>query len=70
MQMTKLSMEIRGMSCGHCLNAVSRALNTLDGVRVEQVRMGAAVLEYDPARTNPDAIKDAVADAGYEAVTA
>jgi copper chaperone CopZ len=70
MQMTKLNMEIRGMSCGHCLNAVSRALNTLDGVKVEQVRIGSATLEYDPARVTPEKIRDAVSDAGYEAVTA
>ncbi len=68
--MTKMTMEIRGMSCGHCLNAVSRALNTLEGVKVEQVRMGSAVLEYDPARVTPETIRDAVADAGYEAVSA
>lgn len=65
--MARATMEIRGMSCGHCLNAVSRALNTLDGVKVEQVRIGAATLEYDPARVTPDAIRDAVADAGYDA---
>jgi copper chaperone len=70
MQMTKLNMEIRGMSCGHCLNAVSRALSGVEGVKVDQVRIGAASVEYDPARVTPDAIKDAVADAGYEVASA
>ncbi len=68
--MTKLTMEIRGMSCGHCLNAVSRALNAVDGVKVEEVRIGSATLEYDPARVTTEKIRDAVADAGYDAVTA
>ncbi len=68
--MTKLTMGIRGMSCGHCLNAVSRALNAVDGVKVEEVRIGSATLEYDPARVTTEKIRDAVADAGYDAVTA
>ena len=68
--MTKMTMEIRGMSCGHCLNAVSRALNTLEGVKVEQVRMGGATVEYDPARVTPERIREAVGDAGYEALGA
>jgi copper chaperone len=65
--MTKMTMEIRGMSCGHCLNAVSKALNGVTGVKVEQVRMGSASLEYDPAQVTPETIREAVADAGYEA---
>lgn len=68
--MQRLDLQISGMSCGHCLNAVSKALNTLDGVKVEQVRMGAASLEYDPARVTPEAIREAVSDQGYEVVSA
>ena len=64
--MTKLTMEIRGMSCGHCLRAVNTALNSVDGVKVEQVRMGQAAVEYDPAKVKPEQISEAVTDAGYE----
>lgn len=66
--MNRLSLEIRGMSCGHCVSAVSRALKTLDGVTVDQVKIGAATLEYDPSRVTPDAISAAVADQGYAVV--
>jgi copper chaperone CopZ len=55
------------MSCGHCLNAVSQALGRLPGVEIESVRMGRAELRYDDAVTTPEAITNAVADAGYRA---
>jgi copper chaperone CopZ len=55
------------MSCGHCLNAVNRALAELPGVEVESVRMGRADLRYDEQQLNPARIEAAVADAGYRA---
>ena len=65
--MTPLALSINGMSCGHCLNAVRRALSDTPGVTVESVRIGRADVEYDPAVTSPDKIASAVTGAGYEA---
>lgn len=65
--MQHLTLHIEGMSCGHCLNAVSRALTDLPGVEVESVRMGRADLRYDEQRVNPARIEAAVTDAGYRA---
>ena len=47
--MSKLELEIEGMSCGHCVAAVSEALGELHGVSVENVRIGSARGEL-PAR--------------------
>lgn len=65
--MQHLTLHIEGMSCGHCLNAVSRALSELPGVEVESIRMGRADLRYDEQQLNPSRIEAAVADAGYRA---
>lgn len=65
--MQHLTLHIEGMSCGHCLNAVSRALTDLPGVEVESVRMGRADLRYDEQQVNPARIEAAVTDAGYRA---
>ncbi len=65
--MQPLILQITGMSCGHCLNAVSTALSRLPGVTLRTVRMGRAELNYDPAATTPELIATAVADAGYPA---
>lgn len=65
--MQQLTLHIEGMSCGHCLHAVRRALTELPGVEVESVRMGRADLRYDEQQMNPARIEAAVADAGYRA---
>jgi len=65
--MTTLTLQINGMSCGNCLNAVQKALSGLDGVSVGSVRMGRADLEYDPARITAAQIEAAVTEEGYPA---
>jgi copper chaperone len=64
--METLSMEIGGMSCGHCVAAVRRALDEIPGVEVREVRVGAAELAYDPALTDPERIRAAIHAEGYQ----
>ncbi|MDP9144464.1 MAG: heavy-metal-associated domain-containing protein [Actinomycetota bacterium] len=66
--MRELTLQIDGMSCGHCLNAVSGALTALPGLEVGSVRIGRAELRYDPAVIAPGQVVAAVRGAGYEAV--
>lgn len=68
--MTRTTLNIDGMSCGHCVAAVRKALEHLDGVTVQQVAIGSATVEYDPAVASPDKIVEAVNDAGYTAAPA
>ena len=65
--MERVTLAIEGMSCGHCVKAVTQALERVQGVEVQEVRIGSARVAYDPARTTPDAIIDAVNDEGYAA---
>ena len=65
--MKELTLHIEGMSCGHCLNAVSRALSALPGVELVSVRIGRAEVRYDEAAVEPARIAEAVAGAGYRA---
>lgn len=64
--MTELQLAITGMSCGHCVASVRKALEHVDGVQVEDVKIGSARVAYDPARTRADAIAEAVRDEGYD----
>ena len=68
--MKDLTLHIDGMSCGHCLNAVNRALGALPGVRPQSVQIGRAVVQYDETQVQPAAIAAAVEDAGYRATVA
>lgn len=65
--MRHTTLDIEGMSCGHCLNAVNGALHALPGVEIESVQIGRADLHYDERITTPAAIEAAVAEAGYRA---
>ncbi len=63
--MQRTTLHIEGMSCGHCLNAVNRALAAVPGVEIESVQIGRAELRYDERTTNPQALEAALTDAGY-----
>jgi copper chaperone len=65
--MEHLSLKIDGMSCGHCVARVEKALKKLDGVGVQRVEVGLAEIAYDPARTTYPQILAALDDAGYTA---
>lgn len=60
------TIEIGGMTCGHCQGAVRAALASLDGVTVEAVRIGQARVTFDESSVTPEAIAEAVRDAGYD----
>ena len=64
--MEDLTLQIGGMSCGHCVARVQKALTQLDGVDVRNVEVGSAEMSYDPSRISPDRILEAVDGAGYE----
>lgn len=65
--MERLNLTIEGMTCEHCVRAVRGRLEQTEGVKVDDVKVGSAVVEYDPAKTNVDVIEDAIADEGYTA---
>jgi copper ion binding protein len=65
--MEHLSIKIDGMSCGHCVARVEKALKKLDGVHVIRVEVGAAEVTYDPAQSPFAKIREAIDDAGYTA---
>ena len=65
--MNKARFEIEGMSCNHCVKAVRNALAAVPGVSIDNVTIGAATVEFDPASSNVGTLVDAIADAGYDA---
>lgn len=64
--MQTLTFEINGMSCGHCVKAVEKALASVDGVITQTVAIGSATVSLDPARTSAQLVTDAITDAGYQ----
>lgn len=63
--MKDIVLTIEGMSCNHCLNAVSRALGKLPGVTPKSIRIGRAELQYDENVVEAGQIKEAITAEGY-----
>ncbi len=63
--MKDLAITINGMSCGHCLNAVTKALSSVPGLEVRSVRIGRAEVTVEDAAVNEQA-KAAIERAGYK----
>jgi copper chaperone CopZ len=59
------TVSISGMTCAHCVRAVFTSLAGVAGIERADVSIGRAVIEHDGTVT-PDAIRAAVALAGYE----
>lgn len=66
--MSKLTFEITGMTCGHCVAAVDRTLKGLEGVSTRAVKIGSAEVEFDDSRVSAGQIAQAIADEGYVVV--
>ena len=68
--MTRTTIKIDGMSCGHCVTSVKKALESLPGTKVEEVAVGIATIEYDPNVASPENITEAISEAGYTVAAA
>ena len=60
------TIKIKGMSCQHCVMAVARALNAIDGIENVQVDLKTETASYDETRpVDTVVITEAVKKAGY-----
>ena len=64
--MKDITIAISGMSCGHCLNAVNRALAKVPGIEVRSVQIGRAELRVPEGEDATTETLAAIADAGYK----
>jgi copper chaperone len=62
------TFTISGMSCGGCVNSVTRVLRSVPGVEPVHVEVGQAKVRLDPALASPDAAKRAIERAGFKVV--
>ncbi len=63
------SIKIKGMTCGHCVMAVTKALNSVDGIRDVQVDLTKGLATYEETKpVDPAVVAEAIKKAGYEIV--
>ena len=63
-----IRIHIEGMTCGHCVARVTKALESVDGVNRAKVKMsaGEAVVSLEKD-VNPSILLNAIKEAGYNA---
>ena len=59
------TFAISGMSCGGCVNSLTRVLKSVPGIEPIKIEVGKAQLRLDDAVTS-QTVRDAVARAGFE----
>lgn len=66
--METLTLNVTGMTCGGCENAVKRGLARLDGVGEVTASHAVArvVVTFDPNRVSPDEIRARIGAMGYQ----
>jgi len=66
--MEKITLQVDGMSCGHCVKAVEGSVGKLQGVSNVKVHLeaGTVDVEFNDKEVNVDQIKETIDDQGYD----
>lgn len=70
---TTTTFHVSGMTCDHCVNAVTRELTQLDGVTEVSITLNAGdvsdVTVTSTAALDPARVSEAIDEAGYDMVS-
>jgi|AntAceMinimDraft_11_1070367.scaffolds.fasta_scaffold03251_2 copper ion binding protein len=70
--MAEYTVSVEGMTCDHCVSAVTKEITALDGVSGVSIELNTTgisrVSVSAQAPVSDEALRDAVAEAGYETV--
>lgn len=68
--MTQQRLNVKGLSCEHCVQTVKQALEKIAGVAQARVSLDEGTAEVELSESvSPDRLVQAVRDAGYDAET-
>lgn len=66
--MKNITLNVKGMSCGHCVNSIEGSVGQLEGVSQVYVKLEDAQVEltFNESKVTLDKIKETIEDQGYE----
>ena len=66
--MQTVTLNVQGMSCGHCVKAVEGSVGQLEGINQVSVNLAEALVEvtFNESEVTLDKIKETIEDQGYE----
>ena len=62
---TMIVLDVAGMTCGHCISAVTRAVHTIDASAEVKVDLATRRVEIDTVTAHENALRAAIEEAGY-----
>ncbi|MFE4712879.1 MULTISPECIES: copper chaperone CopZ [unclassified Paenibacillus] len=66
--MSNAVLNVEGMSCGHCVNSVEKAVSSLGASAKVDLPAKTVAVEFDENKVSLSAIKEAIEDQGYDVV--
>jgi copper chaperone len=65
------NIHVEGMTCDHCVETVTRAVNSLDGISQVSVDLDKkqVSVDFDENQTDMDAISSKIIEVGFEVVS-
>lgn len=65
--MKEMTLDVRGMSCSHCVKTIEGSVGELPGVRKVKADLQNAQVSvsYDEAASSPSTIKETIEEQGY-----
>jgi copper chaperone len=66
--MQNVTLQVEGMSCGHCVNSVEGAVKNLGASAKVDLTNKSVSIDYDDAKVSLAALKEAIEEQGYDVV--
>jgi len=63
-----IAFEVKDMTCGHCVSAITQAVKDADERAQVRIDLGTHRVEIDPAAAGAQALAEAIREAGYTPV--
>jgi len=67
--MQTVTLNVKGMSCGHCKSAVENAVRQAGARATVDLAAGTVAIEYDETKVTLEQLKQAIEDQGYDVVS-
>jgi copper chaperone len=66
--MEKVTLNVEGMSCNHCVKAIEGSVGELNGVEKVDVNLNekSVTVEFDEDKATLNEIKETIDDQGYD----
>lgn len=63
-----IAFEVKDMTCGHCVGAITKALHAADRDAQVRIDLGSHRVDIEPAKADATVLIDAIRQAGFTPV--